>query len=198
MLLSDPRRAYPAQGRRSAWGGAGDCSTGDPAVFADEYQFAACGCLGVAGDAVCVALAGELRQTRGAFQQIFASYVPPIFRPGGFGTADGLFCRRFRSSDASDHLSVCAVSPGIEIKRYTTCKSLQKAAIRLPPGVANAGDKMVPGSNLSIELQLIAEPCCNKASGCPRRGSKAAELDLVGGCLPHSDGSLSSFSHIRM
>ena len=87
----------------------------------------------------------DLRQTVTAFLQFFTSCVPLIFHPGEFGTANELSRRRFRRSNKLGPLSVYAVFPSIEIKQYTTCKNLQKATLRLPPGVANAGDKMVPG-----------------------------------------------------
>ena len=125
------------------------------------------------------------RRVSAVFCKLCTSHFPP---------------RRFRHRRRAGRvgpLSVYAVFPSIEIKRYTTCKNLQNATLRLPPNVANAGDKMVPGPNLSMELQLIAEPCCNKASGCPRWESQAAVLDLVGGCPPLSGGSLSSSSHLR-
>lgn len=80
------------------------------------------------------------RQTRRAFLQFFTSCVPPIFRSGGFDTANRPPGRRFRRSGVLGPLSVYAVSPSIEIERYTTCKNLQKTVFGLPPGGTDSGE----------------------------------------------------------
>lgn len=149
------------------------------------------------GDAAFAAMTGGAKADPRRVSADFCKLCTAHFPPRRFRHRRRAARQTFSQVGRVGPLSVYAVFLSIEIKRYTTCKNLQNATLRLPPNVANAGDKMVPGPNLSMELQLIAEPCCNKASGCPRWESQAAALDLVGGCPPLSGGSLSSSSHLR-